>query len=517
MDALTHGISALGDVDVLLGLLIGCGVGMFVGLLPGVTATMAIAIATSFTFSMKPEQGLAVLLSIWIAAMYGDRIPAILVNAPGTPAAIATTFDGFPMAQQGKAALALVVSTFCSAIGAIIGILVFALLSFPLARLALEFGPSEYFALAIFGLSMMISVSSRSMVKGLLAGLLGLGLAVVGSDPILGYGRLDLGVPELRSGVGFIPFTIGLFGIGEVLNQYLVSRRDARHRRAPDEGRMRPTREELRALPKPTLIGGVVGALVGAIPAAGGDIGGIIAWDQARRWSKRPDRFGKGSIEGLAAADTANTADVGGSLTTTMALGIPGDSVAAVLLGSLLMWGITPGPTFFRDQPDLVYTMVGILLAATVLLFLVSLVRVRGVAKLLELPRPLLWSAVVLFCLVGTYSVANSLFDVGVALAAGVLGLGFRRFGVPLGPVVLGLLLGELAEANLRRQLVIDGGSVAFLWSKPITVALLAVSIAAVVLPAVRSVRNGARERREGPPAPPPTPEPVEEKEWTTT
>lgn len=499
MGAVVQGFAALANVHVLIGILIGCVVGMLVGIFPGITATMSVAIASSFTLALPPQQGLAILLSIWIAAMYGDRIPAILVNTPGTPASIATTFDGYPLAQQGKAALALAISTVCSAVGAVFGIAVFAFLSFPLAEFALNFGPAEFFALVLFGLTMMATISSGSLVKGLIAGLIGLAFATVGLDPILGFPRFTFGVLQLQSGIGFIPFIIGLFGIAEVLEQFLTHS-PQNQGVATQLGRWFPTKEERKQILKPLLIGSVTGALIGTIPAAGGDIAGLISWDQAKRLSKHPEEFGKGSIEGLSAADTANTSVVGGALTTTLALGIPGDSVTAIFLGSLLIWGLNPGPNLFQDNPTLIYTIVGILLIATAFLFVLSLIRIQGVAKLLSLPRPLLWSGIVLFCVVGTFAVQNSFLDVWIMLGAGVLGLVLRRLGFSPGPVVLGLLLGPLAESNLRRTLIISNGSFDIFLTSPIAMLLFAISAIALITSFVRS----RRQRKQTDPKPEP-------------
>lgn len=490
MDILTQVFAALTDVTTLAMILIGVTVGMLVGAFPGLTATMAVALASSFTITMAPEQGLALLLSVYVAALYGDRIPAILVNTPGTPASIASTFDGYPLAKQGKAGLALCISALGSCFGGLFGIAVFALVAFPLARFALSFGPAEFFALAVFGLTMMVSVSGGSLVKGLVAGMVGMAVATIGSDPIFGFPRFTLDAPQLQSGVSFIAVMIGLFGIAEVFDQ-ILSRRDRAQEIVTQLGRWFPNGGERRRLVKPLLSGSAIGSFIGAIPAAGGDIAGLISWDFAKRSSKRSQEFGKGSIEGLCASDTANNAVVGGAMTTTLTLGIPGDAVTAVLIGSMLVWGITPGPNLFRDSPELVYTIVGILVLATVLALVLSLIRLQGVTKLLNLPKPLLWSGILLFCVVGTFAIQNSLFDAWVMLGAGVVGLIFRRFGFPAGPIVLGLLLGPLAEANLRRALVLSDDSLGgVFFASPVSAILLAASVLAVAVPIIRSRRR---------------------------
>ncbi|REE03870.1 tripartite tricarboxylate transporter permease [Citricoccus nitrophenolicus] len=496
-NAVTDGIGVVLQWDTLLYIGLGMLVGMLVGAFPGVTATMAVALASGFTLTMDPIQGLAVLLTIYVAAQFGDRVPAILINTPGTPASIATTFDGYPLAKQGKAGLAMTASAFGSAFGMIIGIIVLSLFAIPLAGLARQFGPPEMFALVIFGLTMMIGVSSGRIFKGLVAGAFGLLLATVGRDPITGDQRFTLDILELNGGVPFIPVIIGLFGVAEVLNQMVTHRRNAIQDKPISQlGQWMPDRAMFRRLIKPMGIGAGTGSVVGLVPAVGGDIAGIIAWDNAKRFSKRKDEFGKGSIEGLTSADTSSTATLGGSVTTTMALGVPGDSVMAVLIGSMMIWGIQPGPALFTNDPSLVYTLATILLVATVLSLGLSLVRMKSMVKLLELKNQYLWIIILVFCMVGTYSISNSVFDVFVMLIMGLIGLFMLRFGFPAGPAVLGLILGPLAESNLRRTLIGDGWT-GFLTS-PIALVLFAISAAALLLPPLRQMRLRRKQALKG-------------------
>jgi putative tricarboxylic transport membrane protein len=492
MTALLEGFSALFTLQITLCVLIGAAIGMLVGAFPGISATMAVALASAFTLTMEPLPGLAVLLTILVAAQFGDRVPAILINTPGTPASIATTFDGYALARQGKAGIALTSSAYASAIGGFVGIAVLMAAAIPLSELALEFGSPEMFALVVFGLTMMIEVSGGKIVKGLIAGLFGLALGTIGRDPLDGSDRFTFGIPQLVEGVPFIAVIIGLFGITEVFNQ-MVEREHPHGRAVTSFGRWWPNRAENKAMVKPVAIGSAVGTVVGILPAAGGDIGGIVAWDQARRFSKQPELFGKGSLEGLTAADSSSNAGVGGSVLTTLALGVPGDSVMAVMLGSMIIWGIQPGPSLFSQQPDLVYSIAGIMIFATVLTLVISLLRMRGVVKLLDLPSKYLWVVVVTFCIVGTYAVNNSVFDVGMMVLFGVIGLLFRRFGFPAGPIVLGLILGPLAERNFRRSMEIGG--LETIYTSPIAVFLIVAAVLALAVPRIRSrmkARRGA-------------------------
>ncbi|WP_199184235.1 tripartite tricarboxylate transporter permease [Cryobacterium sp. Y62] len=487
MNAVAEGLVQIADPFVFLCILIGAAIGMLVGTFPGVTATMAVALASSFTLTMDPVPGLAVLLTIYVAANFGDRVPAILVNTPGTPASIATTFDGYPMAKQGRAGVALTTSAFSSAIGTFGGLILLVFAAIPLASVALKFGPAEMFALVVFGLTMMVGVSGGTIGKGLIAGALGLALATVGRDPITGTDRFTFGVLELSDGIPFIAAIIGLFGIADVLDQILTHRPE-KFAAITQFGRWWPNMKERRSMVKPLALGTGVGVVVGAVPAAGGDIAGIMSWAAAKKASKHPEQFGKGSLEGLTASDTASNATLGPSVTTTLALGIPGDSVMAVLIGSLVVWGIQPGPALFTTRPDLVYTIAGIMAVATLITLGLSLLRLRGVTKILELKPAFLWTVIIVFCMVGTFAVNNSIFDVGIMLVFGIVGLFLRRHGFPAGPVVLGLILGELAEGNLRRALEIGG--VENILTSPIAMTILVISLSAITLPPLLARRR---------------------------
>ncbi|WIY53218.1 tripartite tricarboxylate transporter permease [Devosia sp. YIM 151766] len=479
MTALLDGMLAVFEPTVIMCLGAGVVVGMLVGMFPGITATMAVALASSFTMTLEPVQGLAVLLTIYVAANFGDRIPSILINTPGTPASIATTFDGYPMAKNGQAGLALIVSALVSAIGIVASMALFAFASVPLAQLALKFGPSEMFAVVILAMTIMISISSKSIAKGLLAGIIGLFIATVGRDPITGDARFTFGVRDLNSGLDFIAVIIGLFGIAELFDQ-ILTHRAFKIKPISALGRWWPTKSEYKRIAKPTFIAGIVGLVVGIIPGAGGDIAGLLGWDRAKAASKTKESFGKGNIEGIAASDTASSATLGGSLTTTMALGIPGDSVMAVMIGSMIVWGIQPGPSLFVNQPSLVVTITTIMLLATFVTLAINLVRMPMMVRLLDMPIHYIWATVLVFCLVGTYATTNNMFTVGIMLAFGVIGVVFKRCGIPASPIVLGLILGPLAESNLRRSLLIDGP--AGLVNKPISATLLTFAFIAIIV-----------------------------------
>ena len=495
MNSFADGIGALLDISVFLYMLLGLGLGFLVGAFPGITATMAVALAAGFTMTLEPVQGLAVLLTIYVAANFGDRVPSILINTPGTPASIATTLDGYPMAKQGRAGLALTISAIVSAIGILASLVLFAVVAVPVASFARDYFRSpELFALVVFGIAIMIGISSKSMVKGILAGAFGLMLGTVGMYPATADQRFTFGFLELVEGLNFIAVIIGLFGIAELFDQ-LLTHHQSKVRPISSLGRWWPNKSELLQTRRALAVSGAVGLGVGLVPAAGGDIAGLIGWERARKVSKTPEMFGKGSIEGITAPDTASSATLGGSLTTTMALGIPGDSVMAVMVGSMIIWGIAPGPNLFANRPDLVVSITGIMLIATLLSLGLSLVRMRGMVKLLDVPQPYLWSGILVFCIIGTYATSNSLSTVIQMLVFGVIGLLMKRMSVPAGPVVLGLLLGPLAEENLARTLAILPSRSFFEVFSPIAIVLLVLAVLSILVPAIRNARK-PRDKR---------------------
>jgi putative tricarboxylic transport membrane protein len=483
VNGLAECLAAVFEPTALLCFAIGLGLGMLVGVFPGITISMAVALATSFTLTLEPAQGLSMLLAIYVAAQYGDRIPSILVNTPGTPAAVATTLDGYPMARKGQAGLALSISAIATTVGIMMSMLVLIFLAQPIASFALRFGPFEMFALVVFGLTVIISIASNSLAKGIFAGFFGIALGIIGLDPMTGDQRFAFGVNDLTGGLHFIALIIGLFGITEVLDQILTHSEKKGHT-ITSLGRWWPNKSELKRVAKPMAQSGALGVVIGVVPAAGGDIAGLVGWNRAKAISKHPEEFGKGSIEGLVGSDTASSSTLGGAVTTTLALGIPGDSVMAIMLGSMIIWGIQPGPSLFERRPDIIVTIVAIMLMATIGSTIVSLIRTKGMTKLLDLKPQLLWGVILVFCVVGTYATTNNVMTVVQMLVFGVLGLALRRVGIPAGPIVLGFLLGPLAESNLRRALVI--GHPVEMLTRPISLVLLLLAAASLFWPIIK-------------------------------
>ncbi len=473
---------------VFLYLVIGTALGLVVGTLPGLTATMAVAILTPLTFWLDYESGLAVLVGVWNSAIFAGGISAILINIPGTPASIASTFDGYPMVRQGKTGLALGINVLYSAIGGLVGAVVFMIAAFPLARFALAFGPAEYFALGLFGLSMMVAVSGASIIKGLIAGFLGIALSMVGLDPMLATPRFHFGSTQLMAGISFIPMLIGIFGLGEVAYQMItgeVSEEGTTFIASKKIGRMLVRAAEFVRTVPATIIGSLTGVVIGAIPGAGADIASLMGWEFARRASRRKKEFGTGSIEGLASTCAANNSCLGGALTTMMALGIPGDAVTAVLLGSFIMYGVRPGPAMFTERADFVFVVIGLMIMVNLVFLAGGFFFSRFIGGITLLPKPVMWSTIIILSIVGSFALNNRVFDVWVALLGGGLGFVFRKYGFPLGPIILGLILGPMVERNFRTALIISHGSFWIFLTKPISLVLILGTILALIGPTI--------------------------------
>lgn len=464
--------------SVLFFLAVGVIIGTAIGALPGLSATMGIAIMTPITFNFEPANGFAMLMGLWNAAIFAGGISAILVNTPGTPASITQSFDGYSLYRQGKGGLALGINVIYSFIGGFFSTICLILFSTPIARFTISFNAPEYCMLALFGLSMMVAVSGGNVLKGLILGAAGILLSCVGLDPILSVKRFTFGQTALLGGISFIPVMIGMFGIGEVLYQIYT------HRKADQEkemearkvnlalGRVLPTAQQAKELVVPTAIAAVEGTIIGAIPAAGGDIAAIIAWGNAKKMSKHPEEYGKGSIEGLAVSSTANNSVIGGAMTTMMTLGIPGDAVTAILIGSLTMYGMQPGIKMFTENASFTAQIMLLMLLANVVFLIFGLATAKVSAKVLNVSQPTVWTAVSILCVVGSFALNNRFFDVGVMFVAALLGFFFKVCDFPTGPFVLGLLLGSMLESNMRRALVMSHGSWMTFVTRPVSCVL---------------------------------------------
>ncbi len=459
---------------------LGTALGLMVGALPGLSATMALALLLPLTFSLPPETGLCMLASLYLAAMYGGSIAAILLRTPGTPAAAATLLDGFPMASRGEAGRALGISLTSSLVGGIIsGIALLTIAPF-LGKLVLLFGPVELFAIAVLGITMIGTLAKGSPMKGLLAGALGLLLAMVGMDPTTGTARFTAGNINLFSGVPFTVALIGLFSIPQAI-ALAEQARGKQPRPAQISDRVIPRLPEfLRLLPN-SMRSAVIGVVTGLIPGTGGDTASWFAYNEAKRFAKDKSRFGKGDPAGVAAPEAANNAVVGGALVPTIALGIPGSSATAVLLGGLMVHGILPGPTLLTDYGDVTYTLIWAILLANIPLFLLGLLFTRFSVIVMRVPRMAVAVAIVVMSIVGSFAINNNLFDVWLMLGFGLLGYIFERAGIPTAPMVIGLVLGMLLDVSLNQSLLIGRGNWGIFLESKISLVLLAIAALSIL------------------------------------
>ncbi|MDR2588305.1 MAG: tripartite tricarboxylate transporter permease [Spirochaetales bacterium] len=473
--------------DVFMYLLVGVLSGALIGTLPGLTATMGVAVLTPISFWLEPACGFAMLIGVYNSAIWSGGISAILINTPGTPASMASTFDGYALSQKGLAMLALNINTVFSVAGGLFSSLCLVFFAFPLADFALRFGPAEYAVVAFFGLTMMISVSGSSPVKGLLVGFLGLLLSTVGLDTIHAFKRYTLGSPQLLDGLSFVPVMIGLFGVGEILYQIYTTDHSFTQNvfEVAKSKKFFLNFRELKTVFPLNLFSGAISVIIGAIPGAGGDIASIVSWGQSKRMSKRPEEYGKGSVEGLSVSCTANNAVIGGAMTTMLSLGIPGDAVTAILIGSLMMYGMTPGPRMFVENRPFILTLIAQLVIANIVILVFGLATSRIYPKILRIKKQTLWVVVIMCCILGSYAINNSYVDLVAMAVAGVFGFVLRKMQFPPGPLVLGMLLGKLLEANLRRTLAVTMGDYGIFFSSPICIVLLAVSVLSLAVPPV--------------------------------
>ena len=472
---LWNGLCATFSFAIFPFLVIGVTGGIVIGALPGLTATMGVAVLLPFTFGMEATRALVMLCGIYIGAIYGGSISAILLKTPGTPAAAATVLDGYELARKGEAAKALSVSAIASFVGGMVSTVMLITISPVLASFALRFGAPEYFALAVFGLSIIASISGKSPVKGLLAGMFGLLISTVGLDPVTSYPRFTFGQINLYNGFAIIPVLIGLFALAEAFVQMEKIFEKAQAIDTRFKHGMVSLKETISLLPL-MIKSALIGTFIGAIPGAGADIAAFVTYNEARRSSKRGNEFGTGCIEGVAAPEAGNNGVTGGAMVPLLTLGVPGDAVTAILLGALIIQGLQPGPLLFTKNADIVYGLFSSLLVGNVLMLLFGLLGVRLFCRVVELPKRIIIPVIVTLSIVGAYSMNNSIFDVWVCIGFGIIGYIMQKVDMPSSPIILAVILGPMAESNLRRAVLMYQGSYSFLWTRPIGVVFLALA-----------------------------------------
>jgi putative tricarboxylic transport membrane protein len=495
-ELLGAGLANVLEWRYLVPLFLGTLAGVIGGALPGVTITMTIIVVLPFTFGLDPLQGLAAMTGVYVGGSAGGLVTAVLLGLPGTPSAIATTFDGRPMAKKGEPGRAIWLGIWSSCFGGLLGGLFLIAATGPLARFALQFGPWEFFSLFVLALSMVAGLVESSLLKGLLAGAFGLIVTVLGSDPILGSPRLTLGLATLEGGIQFLPVLIGVFAFAQIMAD--VERMGGAERAAEAARRAVSLAVahgkviwEILSRPFLLLWASFIGVLIGVLPAIGGSAANMMAYDQAKKFSRHPERFGKGTPEGIIASESANN---GGSLVTIMAFGIPGDAVTAVMLGALTIHGIQSGPLFIAQNAQLAYGIFAAYLLAHPLMVLILGVGARWMVRVVTVPKAALFPVVLVLCTIGAYALNNTMANVHVLAAFGVLGYAMVKFGFPLAPFILGVILGDEIERNLVRSLMNDPDPLLFL-TRPISGALLAIAAASIAAALWQHRRQRRRER----------------------
>jgi putative tricarboxylic transport membrane protein len=483
-ELLGAGLAGIFQVKYLVPLFIGTLIGVVGGALPGITITMTVIVVLPFTFGLEPLQGLACMIGVYVGGETGGLITSCLLGIPGKPSAMATTFDGFPMARKGEPGRALWLGIWASIFGGLLGAVVLVAATGPLAQLALRFGPWEYFALFVLALSMVAGLVESSLIKGLLSGALGCVVTVLGNDPVMGQPRLTLGIPWLEGGIPFLPVLIGVFAFAQIMGEVeQLSKKVHAAVNAAVNLAVSQVKVIGEVLSRPFLLlwSTFIGLVIGVLPAIGGSAANMLAYDQAKKFSSRPEKFGSGIPEGIIASEASNNANVAGSLVTIMAFGIPGDAVTAVMLGALTIHGIQSGPLFISQNAQLAYGMFAAYIIAHPLVLILLFLGVRWVLRIVIVPKSILFPVVLVLCVVGAYALGNSMATVYVLLASGVFGYLMVKFGFPLAPFILGVILGDQIEINLVRSLMTDSNLWLFV-TRPISALLLALAVASIVL-----------------------------------
>lgn len=454
-------------------------VGVIIGCLPGLSGSMGIILLLPLTYTLEKSAALVMLCGIFCGSMFGGSISAILLRTPGTPSATATLLDGYPLAQSGKAGKAIGIAAVGSFIGGIISTICLIFISPQLAKVALKFHSADYFALALFGISIMASSAGKNIVKGLMAGAVGLLISMVGTDPLVGAARFNFGSTKMMIGFPQLAVLIGVFAISEVFTQVQGGKNVAEVKDQSVQD-IFPTFKEIRGFLLAAVVGALIGVFIGIVPGTGGAIAVFLAYNVAQKISKHPEQFGHGSYEGIAAPEASNNGTTGGALIPMLCLGIPGDTITSVMLGALTLIGVTPGPQLFTNNADIVYAIFAGMIVIQFVMLAFGVVFARVAPKVLRVPIRYLMPIIMVLCIVGAFCLSNQVYHVAVAVAFGFIGYFMKRFGFPGAPLVLGVILGPIAEKNLDRALQLSRNDWTIFFRRPIALTFIILSIAMI-------------------------------------
>lgn len=490
VEALLHLVTPMGLFWMVLGTVLG----VLVGAIPGLTGAMLIALTLPLTYQLKMSSAdaLILLVSMYVGSISGGLITATLLRMPGTPASIVTTLDGYPLARSGKPGRALGLGIMASFVGGMISWVFLLVLAKPMADLATQLGPYDFFALVLMAMVLIASVSTGSLLKGILSGSLGILATMPGSSPIDGSLRWTFGMTELNNGLALLPVLIGLFAISQLVQDVLDVETVPEAINPDRSGMLRTLLDTLRQWVN-LLRSSVLGTWIGILPGIGANIGSIAAYSAAQKFSKTPEQFGHGSEEGIVASEAANNATVGGALVPLVAMGIPGSVIDAILLGAMVVHGVTPGPLLFKSNPDIVYTIIGTVFLANIAMLVFMVLASGWIAQLTNVPRAYLVPIILVFCVVGSYALNNRMFDVWVMLAFGAVGFAMERGKLPLAPFVIGFVLAPVAERELGKGLIEHRGSLWPLVTEPVSLTFFTAAVLIFVWPFVSRVRGGNR------------------------
>ncbi len=497
-ELLINGLKIVLTPSTFLLLFAGTVVGTIFGALPGVSASMAVALALPFAYAMKPVIAIAFLVSVYCASITGGGITAILFKIPGTPSSAPTTFDGYPMAQRGEAGKALGYSLVASAIGGMVAAFAMALISPQLAAVALKFGPSELFAVSFLGLSVLSCLDSGNLIKTLISGLLGLALATVGMDPMLGIARFTWGSSTLLSGIEMIPVMIGLFAVTEVLKQTSKPKKiDTTSETGPGSSKTKtvlPSFKDIWETKGSMTRASIIGTIVGILPGAGATIASFLSYAIEKKVSKRSHLLGTGIPEGIVASEAANNAATGGSMVPLLSLGIPGGNAAAIMMTALVIKGVQVGPLLVKTQPDFLASVFGSMFVTNIVMVIVAMLIAKVFAKILAVPYSILGPVIIMLAAIGAYALNNNTGDVMLMAGAGIIGYMFVKLGYNSAALVLGLVLGQMCESNFRRAYTLANGDMMSIFTKPITAVIMLSCVAMLVYPMIQPFFKKAKK-----------------------